>query len=165
MKTKKTYRSIHALSLTVCINVDGREIYCDFNGGFNSPRRQNGSFATSNPKIQAALERHGRFKTHFDISKVVQMESPANEVIVVTPEGIKIGVPQGSVIVEPEPVPEPEISPEPDKYISRVKNGQEAKDELNKKFGVPWSRLKNLTQTLSEASKNNVVYANWKPTR
>lgn len=142
--------------------VEGQQLYIDFDGGFNHPRRQNGSYSTANPKIQAALEKHPRFKSDFGLVKIIQLDSPIIQAHVVTPTGDTIGVPQGSKVIEPEPVPEPEPEAKDDQYISRVKNGQDAKMELNRKFKIPWSRLKNLAQVKSEAAKLNIVYANWK---
>lgn len=162
MQTKKIYRSIHSLSLTICVKVDGSDVYCDFSGGMNSPRRLNGSFGTSNPKLQAAIEKHPRFGVSFNLSKVVNIGNPDPEpATIVTPDGTNINVPVGSVVVEPEVKEQPEPEKEVENYISQAKNGQEAKNELNRKFQVPWSRLKNLTQTRSEAAKLNIVYPNW----
>jgi hypothetical protein len=168
MRTKKTYRSLHALELTLCVNVGGRDIYCEFTGGVNQPQRLNGSYSTSSLAIQTALEKHPRFKNAFDITKIVNIDSPnEGQAKIMGPEGDLIAnVPLGSIIVDAEPPKEEPIikNTETDQYVSQVTNGQQAKDELNKTFGVPWSRLKNLTQTRSEAAKLNIVYPNWKIT-
>lgn len=161
--TKKTYRSIHSLSLTLCIEADGQSRFIQFTGGFKSPRRQNGSFSTTNTTIQTTLEKHPRFNVDFALTKVTQINSPGEQVQVLTPDGVSIGVPEGSVIIEAAKKPEVVDQPKKEGYISRVKNGQLAKDELNKVFGVPWSKLKNLDQVRSEAAKLNIVYSDWKP--
>ncbi len=48
------------------------------------------------------------------------------------------------------------------KHYSEAKNGLEAKNELNKKYGVPWSMLKNNTMVRSVASEYGVEYPHWK---
>ena len=129
------------MHLVISIVIDGQTLSIEFGGGMSSPRRVNGSFSTTDPKIQAALERHGLYNKTFELVKVIN-QKPA-----------------------PAPVPPPEPEPEPKEiqpaYVSKAKNAQQAKFELNKKFKVAWSNLKNVDAVLAMAEKFNIDYPEW----
>ncbi len=136
---KKVYQSRHTLALTIMLEVDGQIIPCGFTGGMNHPRRLNGTYSTSNPKIQDAIESHPRYKKMFDLVKVVQMkprEAPATPVKEQKAEVVEL-------------------------YESEADTGQKAKEELNKRYGVPWSKLKNLAMVDKEAQRLGITYPNW----
>lgn len=145
---KKKYRSKYTLSLSVAIKIDGENRFIDFDGGYVHPRRMNGTYSTSNPKIQESLEKHPFYKKEFDLVKV--FESPEEKAV--TKEA-KEPVEEATVI---------EAAPQKDDHIvSEAANGQQAKEELNKKHGIPWSRLKNLEMVRAESKILGIIYPNW----
>jgi hypothetical protein len=129
----KVYRSKYYMSLTVIVG----ERYIDFTGGTTSPRRINGEYVTGDPKLQAMLERHPDFNKDFELVRTFDPD-PA------------------PVVAEEEPVADT-----PAKTISKAKNSQEAKEELNKKYKISYSQLKNSDMILSAAERFGIVYPNW----
>lgn len=147
MKFKKTYRSIHAKTLIVYIEVNGTGIGCTFNGGMSYPKMLNGSYATANPDIQKVLESHPGFNKQFEVTKEVALKGDVKKT---------------------EPVKETKTTEEPDELVkegdvimSEAINGQQAKNELNKKHGVPWSKLKNNAMVKEQAKERGILYPNW----
>jgi hypothetical protein len=143
---KKRYRSIYAKTLSVCITVDGEVKNCEFFGGTSHPKKVNGKYSTVCPKTQAALESHPWHGKMFKLD--------GQEVI-------------GKALPQPIPKPaEPTEQEEPsateaEVYLSPATNAQEAKKELNAKFGVPWSQLKNSRQVKKLAAEKGIQYPNW----
>ncbi len=127
---QKTYYSRHFLHLNISIRLDGKHKTIEFTGGYEYPRRVNGSFTTANPRIQEALEAHPKFGTRF-ILQSMEVPSAAEE------------VKEHKVI------------------LSEAKNALEAKTELNRKYKVPWSMLKNSTMVKSVASELGIQYPDW----
>jgi hypothetical protein len=143
--TRKVYRSKQRMSISILVTVDGVEQYVDFTGGTNSPQRVNGSYSTNNSKMQAAIEKHPGFKRTFELIKTIDT----------TPAPVPVK----------EPVKEPvEKSTDVninDPFISRAKTFWEAKQELNQKFKVSHSRIKNAAAVREMAKQFNVEYPNW----
>ena len=125
------------MHLVLSIKYQGENKSISLDGGMSSPRRVNGSFSTSDAKLQEAIERHPDFGKSFELVRVIQMEPTA-------PAG------------EPE---KPE--PKPDVYISDAKNAQQAREELNKKFNIPYNSIKNAKSVLEQADKLNIQYPQW----
>ncbi len=143
---RKRYTSVYAKNLSVCITVDGETKNCEFFGGTSYPKKINGKYNTTCPKIQAALERHPWFNRTYvlDSKEVVGTAAPVPE-----------AAPQA-------PAPQTEsTATEEEIYMSPATNAQEAKKELNVKFGVPWSQLKNARQVKKLAAEKGIQYPNW----
>ncbi len=126
------------MHLTINILLNGENTSIDFDGGITSPRRINGSFSTTNPKIQAALESHYAFNKSFELVRTVD-SSPAP-------------------VVKKE---EEQKETKSNVIISRAKNAQEARQELNKKYGISYSYIKNAAAVLEKAAEFNIEYPNW----
>ena len=139
---RKVYRSKHFMNLSICVSVNGQYQMVDFTGGITAPRRVNGGFSTPCPTLQKAIESHGDFNKSFTLERAIRMG--------------------------PEPIPVPEVKKpvveetlkEPS-FISKAKNAQEARQELNKKFHISYSRLKNAAMVLDMAKELNIAYPEW----
>lgn len=143
---KKSYRATYVKDLSIYISINGSGMGCTFSGGTSFPKKLNGTFSTTKPEVQAALEAHPWYNKMFslvDTSVIGQQPFAAVEPAKEQP-------PQ-----EEEPATEGEV------YLSPAKNAQEAKKELNIKFNIPWSRLKNARQVKREAAERNIQYPNW----
>ncbi len=128
------------MHLVIRVIVDGVSQSITFRGGIASPRRINGSFATSDAAMQAAIEKHPFYKKKYELVKTINMSpKPAPAKVV-------------------EKVPEIE-KPEP--YVSKAKNAQEARQELNRKFSIKLGELKNSAAILDKAEDFNIVYPDW----
>ena len=143
-QVKKVYHSKYAMSLTITIEVDGKSVGCDFIGTMAGQKAAHGTFATKDAKVQSALEAHPWFGEQFRLLKTINL-GPAETPKIITkePEVKKVEVTTG------EP------------FVSQVTNAQDAKNELNKVFGVPFSKLKNVRGVKEHAEINNVQYPNW----
>ena len=128
------------LSLAIHLDLgEGRMIRCSFTGGINTPQRITGSFVTEDPIIQRAMEAHPWFNKDFYLFKASEVRPPA-------------------VQQKPEPEPQPEL---PVEVESGATGAQEAREELNKKYGVPFSRLRNAEAIRKEADELGVKYPQW----
>lgn len=148
----------------IAVEVDGIGYPCEFKGGRYFPERINGTFATSNAKIQKAIEEHEGFGGDFILLRTIEETKP------VVKEPVKEEVKEPVLPIEPI-VPTIDVeNPEPttttptgEVLVNEVKNGQDAKLYLNKHFDVPFSRLKNTELTMKEAKIANLIFPNWKP--
>ena len=135
--TRKVYRSKYFMHLVLSVRFEGEHKAVSLEGGMSSPRRVNGAFSTTDPKLQAAIEAHPDFRKTFELVKTINMNpAPAKK----EPE---------------EPVLKPEI------YVSEAKNAQEARQELNKKYNIPFNSIKNAAAVLKQADELNIEYPNW----
>ncbi len=128
------------MHLVIRVNVDGQNIPISLEGGINSPRRINGSYSTNDPKLQAAIEKHPGYGKKFQLTKTINM-NPAPPPVVEDPAEV--------------------VKEKPQAYISPAKNATQAKAELNKKFKISWSNLKNIPAVLKFAEEFNIEYPNW----
>lgn len=78
---RKIYRAIRDFSLMMYIEVEGKEQSIDFNRGFkNSQATVNGFFATSDAKLQKALESDPRFNVTYSLENAIA-EPKVKEVV------------------------------------------------------------------------------------
>jgi hypothetical protein len=133
---KKIYRSIHYNTLTVTLRVDGRRVVCEFTGSSTYPVVIRGMYATKDPRIQEALEKHSLFKKDFFLESTVK------------------SLPQ---VLNPEP----EGSDGPESKTIEVKDIRsvtKAKEFLNRKYKAPYSDMKNKEQVLNKADELGIVF-------
>ena len=62
---KKVYRAVFVKDMTIYVDVNGRGMGCSFSGGTSFPKKLNGTYATTNPDIQKAVEEHPWFRKTF----------------------------------------------------------------------------------------------------
>ena len=171
--TKKKYRSILAVHLSIGITVNGKPTTIDFDGGANGLQRILPYYITSNPDIQAALESSSGFNQYYRLETV---ETTPDEVVKpITPE-----VPSDGENSKPAETPVPPVvepiggttTPEvPDVFgateetgftAAEVTNAQDAKAYLNEKFPGQVGQMPNKAAVLSEANRLKVSFPNWK---
>ena len=150
------------MTLITAVEVDEIGYVCEFKGGKYFPEKINGTFATSNAKIQKAIESHERYGGDFILIRTIEdlkpvVKEPVKPVEPVLP--VEPALP--TIDVEtPEPTT---ITPTGEVLVNEVKNGQDAKLYLNKNFDIPFSRLKNTQMVMNESKIANLIYPNWKP--
>ncbi len=137
---KKIYRSKNYLSLNVVVYIDDKQevkVSCSFTGGASTPVRITGSYRTTDPKIQKALERHPWFNIEYFL--------------------------QNTIAKDPVPVPSPEKEAPRgnEKIVSEAVSAQQAREELNKKYGVSFSKMRNSEAVLAKAAELGIVYPKW----
>ncbi len=140
--TRKVYRSKHFMHLTITIRIKGEPVQITFEGGSAAPRRINGDYSTTDPVKQVAIENHPKYGKSFELVKTIDMST-------------------GKPFQPTYKAPEAEKPVEAKGIVSEAKNSQEAKYELNKKYNIPWSQLKNAAAVLDHAEKLDISYPNW----
>lgn len=160
--TRKKYRSMLAIQLSVGLAIDGRHVQVDFTGGANARQKIKPTFITSDPVLQDALEKSGGMNIHYFLEST---ETTPDEVV----EPIVPEVPLTPVVPEvPEAQPTPEV---PDVFgaaeetgftAAEVTNAQDAKAYLNEKFPGQVGQMPNKAAVLSEANRLKVSFPNWK---
>jgi hypothetical protein len=145
---KKVYRSKYFLSLTVCVVKAGNVVNCEFAGGIKSPQRVNGSFSTSDPETQMQLEANPRFNKDYYLLKTVE----------IAPAPIPVPTPIPAAIPVAENIP---VVSEKEGHVSDATNAQQAREELNAKFGISFSKLKNTAAIMQFAEEYKISYPNW----
>ena len=176
--TKKKYRSILAVHLSIGITVKGQPMTIDFDGGANGLQKILPYYITSNPDIQAALEASSGFNQYYRLEKV---ETTPDEVV----EPVVPEAPSTPVVPEvPEVQPTPEV---PDVFGDKgdvtdletptatdanqsfggitpaeVTNGQDAKAYLMARFTGQVGQMPNKPAILNEANRLGVTFPNWK---
>lgn len=136
MEVKKIYRSKFYVSLTVIVAVGDKKITCEFTGGMTSPASINGSFKTRDAGVQKALESHPWFNREFFLEKTITGGTPSRA-------------------ENKEPVEDEK------KIVSKAVNANEAREELNKVYGVSFSKIKNMQNILAKAKELGIVYPDW----
>jgi len=130
------------LSLNVVIETEGGErISCSFTGGLSTPVRVTGSYRTTDERIHRALEKHPWFNVEYFLQNTIVRDRP----------------------IQKEPEKKPEIKKEPsgDGRVSEAVSAQEAREELNKTYGVPFSKLRNTDQIIAKADELGIKYPKW----
>ncbi len=135
MEVKKIYRSKFYVSLTVIVAVGDKKITCEFTGGMTSPASINGSFKTRDAGVQKALESHPWFNGEFFLEKTITNGTPQQ--------------------AEKKPAESQE------KIISKATSANLAREELNKVYGVSFSKIKNMQNILAKAKELGIVYPDW----
>jgi len=159
---KKIYQSTLFMTLITAVEVDEVGYTIEFRGGKYFPEKVFGTYATSNVKVQKALEAHERYGSDFVLIRTIEDVKPvATEPV---KELVKPVEPVADVLptIDVE-TPEPTtITPTGEVLVNEVKNSQDAKLYLNKHFDVPFSRLKNVEMVVKESKIANLLFPNWK---
>lgn len=128
----KVYRHNYSTGDLKLFEYKGRIVEASFDGGTLSPRRINGSFSTSDPFIQEALESLPDFGTGFFIERDNAADAPA------------------AVVVEDT------------EQVLGVKNITEAKKYLTERYvTITYSQLKNKPMVLKVMENLNINFPEW----
>lgn len=165
----KTYTLLTIMQTTLVVEIDEKPVECMFRGGKYYPYRENGSFRTSDVKVQDALEQHEWFNKQFVLVKTTniepEVEVPAKPVTpkpTIEPEPPVEDENPDLTEQEPETTEQPKVTSDGAIVVDEVKNGQTAKLYLNKNFSVPFSRLNTTEKIMAEAKLANLTFPNWK---
>lgn len=128
----KVYRHNYSTGDLKLFEYKGRIVEASFDGGALSPRRINGSFSTSDPFTQEALESLPDFGTGFFIERDNAADAPA------------------AVVVEDT------------EQVFGVKNITEAKKYLTERYvTITYSQLKNKPMVLKVMESLNINFPEW----
>ncbi|MCK9333574.1 MAG: hypothetical protein M0Q19_10485 [Candidatus Cloacimonetes bacterium] len=128
----KVYRHNYSTGDLKLFEYKGRIVEASFDGGTLSPRRINGSFSTSDPFTQEALESLPDFGTGFFIERDNAADAPA------------------AVVVEDT------------EQVLGVKNITEAKKYLTERYvTITYSQLKNKPMVLKVMENLNINFPEW----
>ena len=187
----KTYETIGILNRYLSALIDGREVSISFTNGTSAPRVIQGSFTTSNPKIQEYIETSASFNKKYRLVSVVKTKDD-----VVLPEKPKHKAPEvdddlatsaqppvvdpheddiptiGSVQEDTEDDLPPDTTEdvptesEPPSDINvvgdEVVNGQQARNYLMDKVkGLTFRQVTNNQQIIAIAKENNIQFTHW----
>lgn len=166
--TRKKYRSILAVHLSIGITVNGQPTTIDFDGGANGLQKILPYYITSNPDVQAALESSSGFNQYYRLEKV---ETTPDEVVEpVVPEPPTPPTPAGETTGDiPNVFGDDGETPAPNDNQSfggitsaEVTNAQDAKAYLMARFPGQTAQMPNKPAILNEANRLGVFFPNWK---
>lgn len=158
----KTYQTTVYLFLSTPIVINGKTLRIRFEGGRVLPNRTiMGTYKTSDPEIQKALEASPAFNGSFELVSAV--EEPSDKPV--KPKKTDPPVVDPPVVDPPaEDLPEttnPETEGNEPTTADEVTSSAGAKKYLNETFNVPYSKLANIDLVLKVAEEKNVTFPNW----
>jgi len=141
----KTYQSLGYLIYQQALRIDDKNVFCDFVGGVTTPVLTMGTFSTSDPKIQEALESREAYGTQYICISEPEKKEPEEETKETIPETKE----------DKEETLEAEI-------VKGIVNSQQARNYLAKKYEeITYSMLKNKTMVLAVAEKYKIEFPDW----
>lgn len=135
---RKVYQSLYYQLFNTYVMVDGVKVSVNFTGGSLVPKI-NGTFVTTDEKIQEAIEKSGGFNKDYKLTST-------------------------ETIVEEEPEEEKEQIPDDYNKVSGIKTAQKARDFLleQKIEGLTASQLPNIAAIKEVAAANKIVFLDLK---
>lgn len=164
----KTYQTTVYLFLSTPITIKGKTLRIRFEGGRELPNYTiMGSYKTSDPEIQAALEASPAFNRSFKLASSVEEPSdkPAKAAKVKEPELPEAPLPEETQDNAETTNPDAETENSEPVVAEDVTSGAGAKKFLNETFNVPHSKLANIEIILKVAAEKNVTFPNWNPAK
>lgn len=143
MLENRIYRLLKDLNRLTYVNIKGKDVPIHFSGGVIYPRRINGSYSTSDPDIQKALENdHRNGEIWKCISKIPLFKKPEVETL----EGETAEVPE---------------TPAKTRKVPEIKTVQDAKEYLASRLdGISKATLTNKAKVLEVAARYNIIFPN-----
>ena len=141
----KTYQSLGYLIYQQALRIDDKNVFCDFTGGVTTPVLTMGTYATSDPKIQEALESREAYGTQYICISEPEKKEPEEETKKTIPETKEDKGEASEVDV-----------------VEGIVNAQQAKEYLAKKYKeITYSMLKNKPMVLAMAEKYKIEFPDW----
>jgi len=166
----KQYESLRFSQESIIINVKGKHRRVNFTGGITGPKGKGGTFITSDPQFQKALEGKSDFARRFkivmvhdtdpereqkaqcDLEDLKKLARPDTPELLARPIEKKLA-PAGDTVSE--------ITGDPE--LEAVLNAQQAKEYLVKKIeGTTFRQVANKAMILALATKHGIKFPNWK---
>lgn len=186
----KTYETIGILNRYINAVIDGREVSIPMTNGVESPRRIQGRYTTSDPKIQNWIENSGNFNKRYRLISTIltqqemQGRTGTKKTAVIPPEDHdddKAVAPNQITIIGNEDdtgmsVPEEtdeDVLPNPDAeetytanpgitVVDEVANGQQARNYLIEHCkDLTFRQVANNQQIITEAKARNIQFPQW----
>lgn len=179
----KIYETIGTLNRHTVAQIDGIEVYIHFENGTSSPKRQQGRYATANPKIQEFLETSQAYNVRWKLvsgaanppksAEQAYTEYPHDDLAKTPthnntdPNDDDLGTSPGSVVEETDedimPETEPSVDALGDIVVGEeVVNGQQARNYLMEHVkNLTFRQVSNNQQIISVAKENHIQFTHW----
>ena len=167
--TRKKYRSMLAIQLSIGLAIDGRHVQVDFTGGANGRQKIKPTFITSDPVLQEALEKSGGMNVHYFLESTEEVKDE-NPTTPAAPEPPTPPTPAGETTSdvpnvfgdEGETTAPNDIQSFGGITSAEVTNAQDAKAYLMARFPGQTAQMPNKPAILNEANRLGVFFPNWK---